>query len=213
MLVLGVGEPSSITSPFGEARGYPHAEVITTAKNLSCISTFVSCRRLSTQATTISARSLFKRGSKVWAPGSPKRALYPNAFELVSQLPKSSSTTASFTFFPHPLKGRPENRLLDLPNHSRSCNLRRSVAAYLTSIRSQTAIGNPLVVLCRRHRLESYSITETENAQPIAFHLTKLDVLDTFETIKAATSYEIDGRELESFPASLGSSQKSPSDT
>ena len=41
MLVLGVGEPSSITSPFGEARGYPHAETITIAKNLSCFSTFV----------------------------------------------------------------------------------------------------------------------------------------------------------------------------
>jgi adenylosuccinate synthase len=34
-------------------------------------------------------------------------------------------------------------------------------------------------------------------------NLTKLDVLDTFETIKVATSYEIDGGELKSFPASL----------
>jgi hypothetical protein len=83
MLVLGVREPSSITSPFGEARGYPHSEIITIAKNLSCFSTFVSCRRLSTQATTISARSLFRRGGKVWAPGSPKWALYSYAFELV----------------------------------------------------------------------------------------------------------------------------------
>ncbi|KAE9365256.1 P-loop containing nucleoside triphosphate hydrolase protein [Stipitochalara longipes BDJ] len=38
--------------------------------------------------------------------------------------------------------------------------------------------------------------------------LAKLDVLDTFETIKVATSYEIDGRPLKSFPANLADLSK-----
>ncbi|KAI0205770.1 Adenylosuccinate synthetase [Astrocystis sublimbata] len=36
-----------------------------------------------------------------------------------------------------------------------------------------------------------------------ALNLTKLDVLDTFETIKIAIAYKVDGEELDSYPASL----------
>ncbi|KAK2591072.1 Adenylosuccinate synthase [Conoideocrella luteorostrata] len=36
-----------------------------------------------------------------------------------------------------------------------------------------------------------------------ALNLTKLDVLDTFETIKIAIAYKIDGEELDSYPANL----------
>ncbi|KAI0109078.1 Adenylosuccinate synthetase [Nemania sp. FL0031] len=36
-----------------------------------------------------------------------------------------------------------------------------------------------------------------------ALNLTKLDVLDTFETIKIAIAYKIDGEELDSYPADL----------
>ena len=36
-----------------------------------------------------------------------------------------------------------------------------------------------------------------------ALNLTKLDVLDTFPTIKIATAYVLDGQRLESFPADL----------
>jgi adenylosuccinate synthase len=36
-----------------------------------------------------------------------------------------------------------------------------------------------------------------------AMNLTKLDVLDTFETIKIAIAYKVDGEELESYPADL----------
>ena len=36
-------------------------------------------------------------------------------------------------------------------------------------------------------------------------NLTKLDILDGFEEIKVATAYELDGRELEGFPADLAS--------
>jgi adenylosuccinate synthase len=36
-----------------------------------------------------------------------------------------------------------------------------------------------------------------------ALNLTKLDVLDTFETIKVAIGYKVDGEELSSYPASL----------
>lgn len=36
-----------------------------------------------------------------------------------------------------------------------------------------------------------------------ALNLTKLDVLDTFETIKIATAYKVDGQELDSYPADL----------
>ncbi|KAF5624993.1 adenylosuccinate synthetase [Fusarium sp. NRRL 52700] len=36
-----------------------------------------------------------------------------------------------------------------------------------------------------------------------ALNLTKLDVLDTFETIRVATAYKIDGKEIESYPADL----------
>lgn len=36
-----------------------------------------------------------------------------------------------------------------------------------------------------------------------SLNLTKLDVLDTFETIKIATAYTIDGEELDSYPADL----------
>lgn len=34
-------------------------------------------------------------------------------------------------------------------------------------------------------------------------NLTKLDVLDSFEQIKVATAYKVDGEELETFPADL----------
>jgi adenylosuccinate synthase len=34
-------------------------------------------------------------------------------------------------------------------------------------------------------------------------NLTKLDILDTFEEIRIATSYKLDGEELETFPADL----------
>ncbi|KAI9896659.1 hypothetical protein N3K66_008831 [Trichothecium roseum] len=36
-----------------------------------------------------------------------------------------------------------------------------------------------------------------------SLNLTKLDVLDTFETIRVATAYKIDGEELDSYPADL----------
>ncbi|OAA50723.1 Adenylosuccinate synthetase [Cordyceps fumosorosea ARSEF 2679] len=36
-----------------------------------------------------------------------------------------------------------------------------------------------------------------------ALNLTKLDVLDTFETIKVAVAYKVDGQELKSYPADL----------
>ncbi|KAH6900707.1 adenylosuccinate synthetase [Thelonectria olida] len=36
-----------------------------------------------------------------------------------------------------------------------------------------------------------------------SLNLTKLDVLDTFETIKIAIAYKIDGEELDSYPADL----------
>ncbi|KAI1326599.1 Adenylosuccinate synthetase [Xylariaceae sp. FL0255] len=36
-----------------------------------------------------------------------------------------------------------------------------------------------------------------------ALNLTKLDVLDTFEMIKIATAYKVDGEELDSYPANL----------
>jgi adenylosuccinate synthase len=36
-----------------------------------------------------------------------------------------------------------------------------------------------------------------------SLNLTKLDVLDTFETIKIAIAYKVDGQELESYPADL----------
>ncbi|KAL6856546.1 Adenylosuccinate synthetase [Trichoderma novae-zelandiae] len=36
-----------------------------------------------------------------------------------------------------------------------------------------------------------------------SLNLTKLDVLDTFETIKVAIAYKVDGKELESYPADL----------
>ncbi|ETS86363.1 Adenylosuccinate synthetase [Pestalotiopsis fici W106-1] len=36
-----------------------------------------------------------------------------------------------------------------------------------------------------------------------ALNLTKLDVLDTFETIKIAVGYKVDGQELDSYPADL----------
>ncbi|CAI6088734.1 unnamed protein product [Clonostachys chloroleuca] len=36
-----------------------------------------------------------------------------------------------------------------------------------------------------------------------SLNLTKLDVLDTFETIKIAITYKVDGKELESYPADL----------
>ncbi|KAM0083148.1 Adenylosuccinate synthase [Fusarium odoratissimum] len=36
-----------------------------------------------------------------------------------------------------------------------------------------------------------------------ALNLTKLDVLDTFETIRVATAYKIDGKEIDSYPADL----------
>lgn len=36
-----------------------------------------------------------------------------------------------------------------------------------------------------------------------ALNLTKLDVLDTFETIKIAVAYKVDGEELDSYPADL----------
>ncbi|KAI0159855.1 Adenylosuccinate synthetase [Xylariaceae sp. FL1272] len=37
-----------------------------------------------------------------------------------------------------------------------------------------------------------------------ALNLTKLDVLDTFETVKIAIAYKVEGEELDSYPANLG---------
>ena len=36
-----------------------------------------------------------------------------------------------------------------------------------------------------------------------ALNLTKLDILDSFEEIRIATSYSLDGQELDTFPADL----------
>ncbi|CEJ82710.1 Putative Adenylosuccinate synthetase [[Torrubiella] hemipterigena] len=50
-----------------------------------------------------------------------------------------------------------------------------------------------LVVMRYSHSINFYD----------AINLTKLDVLDTFETIKIAVAYKVDGQELESYPADL----------
>ncbi|KAL2213922.1 adenylosuccinate synthetase [Sarocladium strictum] len=50
-----------------------------------------------------------------------------------------------------------------------------------------------LVVLKFSHSINYYT----------SLNLTKLDILDTFETIKIAIAYKVDGQELESYPADL----------
>lgn len=55
-----------------------------------------------------------------------------------------------------------------------------------------------LVVIKYSHAVNDYT----------ALNLTKLDVLDDFEEIKVATSYSVDGQELDSFPAALDTLSK-----
>jgi adenylosuccinate synthase len=50
------------------------------------------------------------------------------------------------------------------------------------------------IVMCRYSNAINYYT---------ALNLTKLDVLDDFDEIKVATAYQIDGKELDSFPADL----------
>nr|RBQ88276.1 hypothetical protein FVER53263_20518 [Fusarium verticillioides] len=58
-----------------------------------------------------------------------------------------------------------------------------------------------------RHNLETLNLVVVKYSNSINYYdslnLTKLDVLDTFETIKIAIAYKIDGEELDSYPADL----------
>ncbi|RKK68492.1 Adenylosuccinate synthetase [Fusarium oxysporum] len=58
-----------------------------------------------------------------------------------------------------------------------------------------------------RHNLKTLNLVVVKYSNSINYYdslnLTKLDVLDTFETIKIAIAYKIDGEELDSYPADL----------
>jgi adenylosuccinate synthase len=68
-------------------------------------------------------------------------------------------------------------------------------------------IGTKLQEMGRRHRCEWLDLVVVKYSTSINYYtslnLTKLDVLDTFETIKVAIAYKVDGIELEHYPADL----------
>ncbi|RSL47571.1 Adenylosuccinate synthetase [Fusarium duplospermum] len=58
-----------------------------------------------------------------------------------------------------------------------------------------------------RHNLKPLDLVVVKYSNSINYYdslnLTKLDILDTFETIKIAIAYKVDGEELDSYPADL----------
>ncbi|KAH7262429.1 Adenylosuccinate synthetase [Fusarium tricinctum] len=58
-----------------------------------------------------------------------------------------------------------------------------------------------------RHNLKTLNLVVVKYSNSINYYdslnLTKLDVLDTFETLKIAIAYKVDGEELDSYPADL----------